>query len=98
VGGPGQALELSFEAAPGPSRPESPRRTLVLRTGDRLLGRVEIDRPTRVAIPFVTVGSREVLALSTPETPTLTVQPNGDTRPLLVSIRALTIARRSPGP
>jgi hypothetical protein len=95
-GAPGQAPVLSFEATPGPSRPESPRRTVVLQAGDRLLGRVEIDRPTRVAIPFVTAGSREVLTLSTPEIPTVTVMPNGDRRPLLVGIRELAVARRSP--
>jgi hypothetical protein len=97
LAGPGRALTLSFEAAPGPSRPETSRRTLVVQAGARPLGRLEIDGPTRVAIPFVTTGSREVLTLSTPDLPTVAVAPNGDTRPLLVSIRELTVTRRSPG-
>jgi hypothetical protein len=95
---PGSALTLTFEAAPGPSRPETPRRTLVLQAGTRPLGRFEIDGQTRIAVPFVTAGSRETLTLSTPDTPTLAMTPNGDTRPLLVSIRDLKITPRPPRP
>ncbi len=95
---PGSALTLTFEAAPGPSRPETPRRTLVLQAGTRPLGRFEIDGQTRIAVPFVTAGSRETLTLSTPDLPTLAMTPNGDTRPLLVSIRDLKITPRPPRP
>ncbi|MGH7265646.1 MAG: hypothetical protein ACREMB_12460, partial [Candidatus Rokuibacteriota bacterium] len=89
LGGAALPVALTFEARPGPSRPESARRRLVLRAGPRELGRLEIDRPTSVAFRFVTRGGRETVALSTPDTPTVAAMPNGDTRPLLVSIRHL---------
>jgi hypothetical protein len=95
---PGSALTLSFEAAPGPSRPGSPHRTLVLQAGSRLLGRFELDGHTRIVVPFVTIDRREVLTLSTPDTPTIAVTRNGDTRPLLVSIRELKVTLRPPQP
>jgi hypothetical protein len=90
-------VTLSFEAAPGPSRPETPRRTLVVRAGPRELSRIEIEGPTRVAVPLVIDGGREVLTLSTPDTPSVAVLANGDTRPLLVSVRNLTIEPGAPG-
>src|SRR5262245_18550884 len=36
LGPPGFAATLSFEAAPGPSLPGTPRRTLLLQAGDRV--------------------------------------------------------------
>jgi hypothetical protein len=90
-------VTLSFEAAPGPSRPETPHRTLVVRAGPRELSRIEIEGPTRVAVPLVIDGGREVLTLSTPDTPSVAVLANGDTRPLLVSVRNLTIEPGAPG-
>ncbi|MGH7264747.1 MAG: hypothetical protein ACREMB_07805, partial [Candidatus Rokuibacteriota bacterium] len=95
LAGAGVPVVVTFAAEPGPSRPESPRRRLVLRAGARELGRVEIDRPTRVVFPFVTRGGRETVALSTPDTATVPVMPNGDTRPLLVGIRDLEVAAPS---
>jgi hypothetical protein len=92
IAGPELPVALTFEARPGPSRPESARRRLVLQAGGREVGRVEIDRPTRVALPFVTRGGRETIALSTPEVPTVSVLANGDTRPLLASVRHLRVA------
>jgi hypothetical protein len=95
MAGPELPVALTFEAAPGPSRPESARRRLVLQAGGREVGQVEIDRHARVALPFVTRGGRETVALSTPDPPTVAVMPNGDTRPLLVGIRKLEVAARS---
>jgi hypothetical protein len=85
------AVALTFEAAPGPSRPETSRRTLLLKAGSREVGRMEIDGPGRVAFRFVTTGGRDVLTLSTPDVPTVPVLANGDRRALLVSVRDLRV-------
>jgi hypothetical protein len=95
MAGPALSVALTFEAAPGPSRPESARRRLVLQSGGREVARAEIDRRMRVALPFVTRGGRETITLSTPDPPTVAVLPNGDTRPLLVAIGTLVIAAPS---
>jgi hypothetical protein len=92
------AVTLSFEAAPGPSRPETVRRTLRLQAGSREIGEKQIDGPDRVAFRFVTAGGREVLTLSTPDAPTVAVLPNGDRRALLVSVRDLRITPVASGP
>jgi hypothetical protein len=44
--------------------------------------------------PFVTSGGNEVLTVSTPDAPTVTVFPNGDTRPLLVAVKNLDLTFR----
>jgi hypothetical protein len=93
----GRHLALAFAAAPGPSRPGTDRRTLVLASGPHEIGRVEIDGPARVVFPFVTAGGRETLSLSTPDTPTRARMPNGDLRPLLVKIENLRIEPGDPG-
>jgi hypothetical protein len=97
LAGPGLPLALTFEASPGPSRPDS-RRTLVIQAGSRLPRRVELDRATRVAVPFVSAGGRETFTLHTPDLPTIPVQSNGDTRPLLIGIRHLQITPRADAP
>jgi hypothetical protein len=91
VAGARLPVSLSFVADPGPSRPETSRRTLELRAGPRELGRFEIDGHASVIFPFVTSGGREVLTLSTPDAVTLARMPNGDTRPLLVRISNLKL-------
>jgi hypothetical protein len=90
---PGLAVTLAFEALPGPSRPDSPRRTIVLHAGAREIGRVQIDGPATVTFPFVAAGGREVLTLSTPDFPTVARLPGGDARTQLVGIRNLTAGR-----
>jgi hypothetical protein len=97
LAGPGLPLALTFEASPGPSRPDA-HRTLLLFAGSRLLRRVELDRATRVAVPFVSAGGRETFTLTTPDLPTIPVQSNGDTRPLLIGIRHLTVTRATAPP
>jgi hypothetical protein len=94
----GLRVTLSFEAAPGPSLPESARRTLVLGDGSRVIGRIEMEGPMSVAFPFVTRVGRNVVTLSTPDAPSVKVLPNGDTRPVLVSIRDLRLGPAVSGP
>ena len=71
---------------------------ILLRSGAREVGRIEIDGRATVVFPFTTAGGREVLTLSTPQAPTVARQPNGDTRPLLVGIRNLRVGPASDGP
>jgi hypothetical protein len=94
----GLRVTLSFEAAPGPSLPESARRTLVLSDGARDIGRVQMDGPGTAVFTFLTRAGRNVMTLSTPDTPSVKVMPNGDPRPLLVSIRDLKLAPAPSGP
>jgi hypothetical protein len=70
---------------------------ILLRSGAREVGRIEIDGRATVVFPFTTAGGREVLTLSTPQAPTVSRQPNGDTRPLLVGIRSLRVGLASDG-
>lgn len=91
-GAPGLRAMMRFEAEPGPSLPETPERTLVLKEGGVTLGARRISRPTMVAFTFVATGEEQVLELSTPDRPTVARMPNGDDRALLVSIKNLAVA------
>jgi hypothetical protein len=88
------AVTLMFDATPGPSRPETPRRTLVLQAGTQELQRRVIEASTHITVPLVVDGGREELTLFTPDTPTVSMLANGDRRPLLV---AVTNVRIGPG-
>jgi hypothetical protein len=91
-------VTLRFEAAPGPSLPQTDRRTLVLSDGAREIGRAQMDGPGTVVFPFLIRSGRNVVTLSTPDTPSVKIVSTGDTRPVLVSIRNLRLSRAASGP
>lgn len=84
-------VTIGFNADPGPSRPESPERELVLLAGDREVARVRIDKSQRVALNAPVAAGATRLRLRCVDTPTVAAMPNGDERTLLVMIRELSV-------
>jgi hypothetical protein len=84
-------VSLSFDAVPGPSRPDPPSRTVVLYQGDREIGRRTFDRPSQVRFDFKIEAGRTMLRVSCLEQPTIHTLPNGDIRPLLIDVRRIQI-------
>jgi hypothetical protein len=90
----GREASLTFDAGAGPSLPERLRRRLTIASSSGQGRQLEFDKTGTIAFPFVTAGGQEVLTLSTPDSPTVAVLPNGDIRPLLVRVTHLTVSFR----
>jgi hypothetical protein len=84
-------VSLTFDAVPGPSRPDPPSRTVVLYQGDREIGRRTIDGPAQVRFDFKIEAGRTMLRVSCLEQPTIRMLPNGDTRALLIDVRRMRV-------
>jgi hypothetical protein len=84
-------VSLTFDAAPGPSRPDPPLRTVVLYQGDREIGRRTIDGPAQLRFDFKIEAGRTMLRVSCLEQPTIHMLPNGDTRTLLIGVRRIQV-------
>jgi hypothetical protein len=91
VAGAAMPVRLTFDAVPGPSRPDRPVRTLVLLEGDHEIGRRTIDQAARVRFDFKIEAGRTMLQLSCLEQPTVRMMPNGDPRPLLLDLRRIEV-------
>jgi hypothetical protein len=86
-----QSVELEFEAEPGPSRPESPERTLIVMDNGKEVARTRVTARQRVRLPVSIGAGVTELVLRCVEEPSVSLLPNGDARTLLVAIRALSI-------
>lgn len=92
------AARMEFEAEPGPSRPESTERTLIVVEGDREVARTRVAKRQLVSLPVMLSSGTTRLTLRCEEAPTVASMPNGDTRALLVAIRGLSVRPAAAAP
>jgi hypothetical protein len=80
-------VALAAEFVPGPSVPETPQRRVQVSCSNGFTRMVTI-APGPQAIDMPVAEGQNVCSWTTLDRPTLLVQPNGDTRPLIVALKA----------
>jgi hypothetical protein len=95
LGSDGQrTVELAFDVRPGPGRDDA-LRTVELNVENQAGTQTErqrFDRPTTISFAVNLQVGRNELSFRCLDEPTVLVQPNGDTRPLLLRLDAIRVA------
>jgi hypothetical protein len=82
-------IRILFEARPGPSYPESTKRNLRITAGS--WSNLAVVRPGPIILEVPVQTGENEITLQVIEKPTVTILPNGDTRPLMLGVLNLRI-------
>jgi hypothetical protein len=84
-------IRIFFDASPGPSRPESAERHLLITSGD--WNSVVVVQSGRILFEAPVLSGENEIFLEVIEKPTLSVLPNGDKRPLMLGVLDLKLEK-----